>query len=143
MGKGGGGAGNPLAFTGGGLMAPPPGGVTPSSPAVVPSYPNFLPSSGSEMATPESVANAYNAYAASQPKLPPPSAPAAQPDAGLGGMRDQLARLMQQYQLQRSVDQGGMVGPMEGMIAQAQGKPTPWFSMPMYRQQSGFMRGSR
>jgi hypothetical protein len=70
MAKGGGGGGNPAAFTGGAPSSVPAGGMTPSSPAVTPSYASFLPASG--MATPESVAAAFSAAQAQQAAMPKP-----------------------------------------------------------------------
>jgi hypothetical protein len=67
---GGGGGGNPAAFTGGAPSSVPAGGMTPSSPAVIPSYASFLPASG--MATPESVGAAFTAAQAQRAAMPAP-----------------------------------------------------------------------
>jgi hypothetical protein len=64
MGSSKGGGGNPAAFTGGGLALPPPPTGAP------PVQHSYLPASGSVMATPESIAQAF----ASRPPPPPPQA---------------------------------------------------------------------
>jgi hypothetical protein len=90
MGSSKGGVGNPALFTGGGLSALPPGAMTPSTPNVMPSYASYLPASG--MATPESVAAAFQA-APPPPAMAPPPMP-----GGLPGGFDiaQLRNLLSQ-----------------------------------------------
>lgn len=93
MGSSKGGGGDPSAFTGGGLSFVPPGGMTPSSPNVVPSYTSFLPS-GAGMATPESVAAA--ALAAPRPTPAPSTAMYTGMPVTEDALRAMLAKIMPQ-----------------------------------------------
>jgi hypothetical protein len=89
MGSSKGGGGNPGAFTGGSLAAPPIGGG-PVQTGAPPSYANFLPGGGM-MATPESVAAAY----AAQPVPAQVPVTAAQPMPDMNVLRAMLTQMMQ------------------------------------------------
>jgi hypothetical protein len=88
MGSSKGSSGNPSLFTGGLPSSVPAGGITPSTPNTLPSYPSFLPSGGG-YATPESVAAAFNA----QPP-PAPVAPSAASPVNEDMLRSMLAKMM-------------------------------------------------
>jgi hypothetical protein len=88
MGSSKGSSGNPSLFTGGLPSSVPAGGITPSTPNTLPSYPSFLPSGGG-YATPESVAGAFNA-APPQPMVAPATASPINEDM----LRSMLAKMM-------------------------------------------------